>query len=212
MSKNPITMAEVIQSKTCSKCGIERPMSMFFADKRRAGRQSQCKECSRAKSAAYYQSNKDRIKAASAAWYAANADKASEVGAAWRAANVDRKKANDAAWQLANPEKRRAICTAWQKSHPEAGRITAQNRRAKKRENGGKLSKGLAAKLFALQKGICPCCKQPLGQDFQLDHKMPIALGGANADDNMQLLRKTCNKQKSAKHPVDFMQSRGFLL
>lgn len=212
MSKNPIPMAEFIQSKACSKCGIEQPMSMFFADNRRNGQQSHCKKCDGAQSAAYYQANKDRIKAASAAWYAANADKASEVGAAWRAANVDRKKANDAAWQRANPEKRRAISTAWQKAHPEAGRIARHNRRAKERENGGKLSKGLAAKLFSLQKGICPCCKQPLGQDFQLDHKMPIALGGANADDNMQLLRKICNKQKSAQHPVDFMQSRGFLL
>ena len=38
------------------------------------------------------------------------------------------------------------------------------------------------------------------------------ALGGLNADSNMQLLRAECNLQKSAKHPVDFMQSRGFLL
>jgi len=36
--------------------------------------------------------------------------------------------------------------------------------------------------------------------------------GGSNTDDNMQLLRKLCNLQKHAKHPVDFMQERGFLL
>jgi len=41
---------------------------------------------------------------------------------------------------------------------------------------------------------------------------MPLALGGANADDNIQLLRSTCNQQKHAKHPVDFMQQKGFLL
>lgn len=35
---------------------------------------------------------------------------------------------------------------------------------------------------------------------------------GTNTDDNIQLLRKLCNLQKSAKHPVDFMQQRGFLL
>jgi len=53
---------------------------------------------------------------------------------------------------------------------------------------------------------------QPLGDDFHMDHIMPIALGGSNTDDNMQLLRKECNLQKQAKHPIDFMQSRGLLL
>lgn len=33
-----------------------------------------------------------------------------------------------------------------------------------------------------------------------------------NTDDNIQLLRKLCNHKKGTKHPVDFMQERGFLL
>lgn len=41
---------------------------------------------------------------------------------------------------------------------------------------------------------------------------VPLALGGTNTDGNMQLLRSTCNQKKHAKHPVDFMQQRGFLL
>ena len=86
------------------------------------------------------------------------------------------------------------------------------NRRARVRETGGKLSSDLADKLFKLQKGKCPCCAQPLGDDYHLDHKMPIALGGSNTDGNMQLLRAVCNLQKAKKHPIDFMQIRGFLL
>ena len=79
--------------------------------------------------------------------------------------------------------------------------------------SGGRLSKGLAAKLFAMQRGRCACgCKQPLGDDYHLDHRMPLVLGGANTDDNMQLLRKICNLQKHAKHPIDFMRQRGFLI
>jgi 5-methylcytosine-specific restriction endonuclease McrA len=52
----------------------------------------------------------------------------------------------------------------------------------------------------------------PLGDNYHIDHIMPLALGGSNTDDNIQLLRQRCNNQKCAKHPVDFMQSRGFLL
>jgi len=83
---------------------------------------------------------------------------------------------------------------------------------AKKRANGGYLSIGIIKKLFALQKGKCACCGIPLGDDYHLDHIMPISLGGKNNDWNVQLLRKLCNLQKQNKHPVEFMQSRGFLL
>jgi 5-methylcytosine-specific restriction endonuclease McrA len=51
-----------------------------------------------------------------------------------------------------------------------------------------------------------------LGDNYHLDHIVPLAIGGTNTDDNIQLLRQKCNQQKSAKHPIDFMQSRGFLL
>ena len=70
----------------------------------------------------------------------------------------------------------------------------------------------IVEKLLKLQKGKCPCCSLPLGDDFHLDHKMPLALGGDHVDDNMQLLKARCNMQKRASNPIDFMQSRGFLL
>lgn len=33
-----------------------------------------------------------------------------------------------------------------------------------------------------------------------------------NADENVQLLCSRCNLSKGAKHPVEFMQSQGYLL
>jgi len=91
-------------------------------------------------------------------------------------------------------------------------KIVQQNRRARKKYNGGRLSKGLSNKLYKLQRGKCACCGKSLGDDYHLDHRMPLALGGVNEDLNMQLLRSKCNREKHAKHPIDFMQSRGFLL
>ena len=40
----------------------------------------------------------------------------------------------------------------------------------------------------------------------------PLARGGTNQRTNLQLLCPPCNLSKSAKDPIDFMQSRGFLL
>jgi 5-methylcytosine-specific restriction endonuclease McrA len=109
-------------------------------------------------------------------------------------------------------EKERARVREWGEKNKPIRRAIDQNRRARKRATGGELSNGLVEKLFDLQRGKCACCKQPLGDDYHLDHIMPLALGGSNTDNNMQLLRSTCNQQKHAKHPVDFMQSRGMLL
>lgn len=161
---------------------------------------------------------------------------------AWQKANPDKLKANQARYRDRNGEKERARHTkyqsenrgkilayqkewraknrvaikladaTWRKLNPEKNRIKAHNRRARIRDNGGKLSPNLAAKLYRLQRGKCACCGLPLGDDYHLDHIMPVVLGGENVDANIQLLRDVCNLQKHAKHPVEFMRSRGFLL
>lgn len=170
------------------------------------------KEKIREKKAAYCSANKDKSNARLAKWRALNPEKNKAMEAAYRAANPEKVRAATAAWAKANPEKQKALVDAWNKKNPDSRRIRAQNRRSKKRENGGRLSKSIAEKLFKLQCGKCACCGKPLGDNYHLDHIMPIKLGGPNTDDNIQLLRQTCNIQKSAKHPVEFMQQRGFLL
>lgn len=206
----------ILLSRPCVKCGS--------TDRKSNG---SCRACAKAYDTAYRAANHEKVKAASAVWRLANRDKARARTAAWAASNTERKKATNAVWYASNVERRKATnavwfkantertkatTAAWGKANRELKRIHWQNREAKKRANGGILSKGLSAKLFKLQHGKCACCGLPLGGNFHLDHILPIALGGVNADSNIQLLRSTCNQQKSAKHPIDFMQSRGFLL
>lgn len=199
--------------KTCSKCGGIKPKTEFSNHSRkRDGLNSSCKACANAAGAAYYAANTDKVKARNAAWNSANPEKAKENSAAYRAANSKKVKASAAARYAANSEKVNAKNAAWRAANPEACRIIKQNRRARIRGDGGTLSKGLAERLFKLQRGKCACCGKPLGDDCHLDHIMPISLGGKNEDSNVQLLRSTCNLQKKARHPIDFMQSRGFLL
>lgn len=195
--------------KACMKCGSE--------DRNASGR---CRPCMSAYSKGWNTTNKKKVAAACARWRAKNP----EASKLWREANSDKIKKADAAWRikhpdhnkkwvLANPDKRRDHNAKWASANPEKCRAKTQNRRARKINAGGKISPTLSEKLFALQRGKCACgCKQPLGDNYHRDHIMPLALGGTNTDDNIQLLRSTCNLQKSAKHPVDFMQSRGFLL
>lgn len=199
-------------------------------------------EKTRERRAIYYLENKDKANATSALWAKENPEKSKSIkadwyisnkkllqvrSAIWRVKNFDSVKIRLAAWVKDNQEKSNTYKSAWakrnaakvrskNKSHRQANRglykSYSQNRRARKLASGGVLSRGLAEKLFRLQKGKCPCCALPLGDDYHMDHKMPLALGGSNTDYNIQLLRATCNQKKSSKHPGDFMRSRGFLI
>ena len=196
----------------------------------------------KATSAAWLAANAERVKSNRLAWLSANPEKAAATRAdwlvtnrdisnaksrankkanpereranylAWVAKNPDAGRARSAEWRTANPDREKANHQAWRAANPDASKVHNQNRRALRINNGGVLSKGIAEKLFKLQRGKCACCSQPLGDNYHIDHIMPMALGGTNTDDNVQLLRQRCNNQKHTKHPVDFMQSRGFLL
>lgn len=160
----------------------------------------------------YRACNKEKLKAKDFAYYILNKDKIILRNVAWAKANPEKVRAIGAVYRSTNHEKVRAQSAAWSKANPEAVRITGHNYRARKRANGGKLSKGLSAKLFKLQQGKCPCCSKPLGDNYHLDHIIPIKRGGVNEDWNIQLLRQQCNNQKCAKDPITFMQSKGFLI
>lgn len=161
---------------------------------------------------AYCAANKDKLKAAGAAYYAANKEKCKAACAKYYFGNLEKCKKVRAVYREENKDLVNAMVAAWGKANPLALRSYSINRKRRVLVNGGKLSKGLTAKLLKIQKGMCACCKLPLEDNFHLDHIMPIFLGGANIDGNIQLLCPPCNMSKGKKHPVDFMQSRGFLL
>ena len=183
--------------KTCTKCGVTQGVNQFTSDKgKRDGRSNHCRSCRSIAKTEYRAKNREKEVARSTAWQLANKERASEIHAAWRARN---------------PEKVIAKALDWQAKNYEKTIVYGQNRRARVR-GGGKLSPDISFKLMKLQRGKCACCCLPLGDDYHLDHIMPLALGGTNTDDNIQLLHAKCNLQKHAKHPVEFMQSKGKLL
>lgn len=186
-----------------------------------------CNECSRKRDAEYRAANPDKVRAAVSAWFAANPEKVKKSNATYRSKNKEKVDAYHSAYRAANSERLKSVMTDFRSANPEKIRlygaryreknngkirIHRQNRRARKKSAYGDISKGLAERLFELQKGKCACCGKSLGDNYHMDHIMPLALGGSNTDDNIQLLTPRCNMQKSAKDPIEFMQQRGFLL
>jgi hypothetical protein len=122
-----------------------------------------------------------------------------------------------------SPEDRRELrerrLNAWKEGNPEAFRRYKKAKRArhKARRKGapGRYALENIQAIFEAQKGLCAyfrVCRTKLGDDYHIDHIMPIALGGTSDPGNIQLTCPDCNWAKNAQHPVDFATSIGLLI
>jgi len=115
------------------------------------------------------------------------------------------------AWKEANPGRRKTMQAEYLQRNLDKHRINQHNRNARKRKAGGHLSSGLAGRLLIAQRGLCACCGASLAAGYDLDHIMPVRLGGENVDSNIQLLTPRCNRRKGGKHPNDYLGEGKFL-
>ena len=98
------------------------------------------------------------------------------------------------------------------KQNYEQSRCIVRNRRAKIKKSEGTHSRKDIEKILFLQKNKCASCGTDVKKNYHVDHIMPIALGGGNGPDNLQILCKSCNLKKNSKHPIDWAQQNGRLL
>lgn len=200
----------------CRKCGAQ--------DRNKHGQCKPCKkmvgrkwaEDNREKFAEYHrkyrEANREKRTANTRKYYEANPEK---VGAYYRKyyeANKEKIADQKRKHYEANREKSAERLRKWKKANFDKVRVIEQNRRSRIEGNGGRLSKDIVQTLIVLQKGKCACCGENLSKGYHIDHIMPIALGGKNTDENVQLLTPKCNLSKGAKHPVDYMRSKGRLI
>jgi len=55
------------------------------------------------------------------------------------------------------------------------------------------------------QRGLCRWCgRRVTWAEKQVDHVMPLALGGSNGPENLAIACLRCNSSKGAKHPKDW--------
>lgn len=122
--------------------------------------------------------------------YLANRERILERGRKWREANRDKCMALQKAWRDRNQDRRRAD----KRVRKAAKRIT------------------LVRELTRLQRGRCAYCRVRLGNEFHVDHVMPLKRGGPDRRSNLQLACVDCNQSKAARDPVEFARSIGRLL
>lgn len=214
--------------KPCCRCGDSKPLTEFYADRRAVdGLFSACKSCTRSAEKARKDADPEKVRRRQRLYRAANLEKCRSLDRArhkrdrikrnantkeWAKRNPQKKSAGDRRLYLENREHRLANAKAWAQKNKSRVLTNVRNSKARRRAAPGKHTAADIQWLYKQQRGQCPGCRAELGKRYHVDHVVPIIAGGANDKTNLQLLCPTCNLQKNRKHPVVFMQERGYLL
>jgi 5-methylcytosine-specific restriction endonuclease McrA len=206
-----------IQSKNCKSCGAAKPITEYHRDRaQKDGRCHVCKDCNKAKATEWYRENPDKGKDTRRHNYLQNKQRRKEKQREYRLANKAKLQAAKKAWCEANREKKRELDLTWQRENRQKvlvyRKVSEHKRRAQKLKSGGSYTACEINKLMHKQRARCACCKTSIAAIYEIDHIMPLSKGGSNDIVNIQLLCPPCNRRKSAKHPIQFMQEMGFLL
>jgi 5-methylcytosine-specific restriction endonuclease McrA len=116
-----------------------------------------------------------------------------------------------AKWNRENSDRHNEIGSQWSRNNREKTRLYWQNRRARIKASGGRVSHEELVALREKQRDKCAACQSRLGTKLHLDHVMPLILGGRHEIDNIQLLCRSCNSSKGGMHPEKWAHRIGRL-
>lgn len=164
--------------KTCTKCGVAKPLDEFHPDKRSGSRRARCRSCVNAVRGAHRAANRNAEAARQRAYRRANAAAIAEYNRAYHQANRDALAERKHAYNQANPH------VHWESLY---------RRRVRRYGFTPVVVTFTRADVIARYGDRCWHC----GGDFdELDHH-PIAVrdGGPHTLDNVRPSCTACNKR-----------------
>lgn len=211
--------------KTCSTCGIVKPLGDYAPDERRRdGRQARCRKCHRAYQKRHWQENRERYlqlrraenqrrKEKIRAYRAANRERIREQRRTWEASlsaertavRCDQHRLASEAYRLKNADLCNERIRAWKKANPDKPSEYLNRRRANQRGNGAP-EKFTRTEIGDRDGWICGICglavdkalRFPDQQSPSLDHVIPLVLGGEHSRANSRIAHWICNVRRGA--------------
>jgi len=199
--------------KTCSKCGIEKPLSEFYKEKRRKhGVASRCKPCHKECRRISYLENKDRDLAKIKEYHAKHKTAINEYQKGYREQNSEVIKKQIKEWFEHNPEYRQA----YDKELYAKNSDRIKSRVGDYQKNNRDKCNAIAAKYKATQlmatpawlerKKVRKVYKKAKELNMHVDHVVPLqndSVCGLHCWHNLQLLDASLNCSKGNYHWPD---------
>lgn len=206
---------DMSQRKVCTQCGVEKQFSEFYPKVgSKGGVNSMCKLCCKDNIYTYRDENPEVVKATQLRSYHKDVQYSREKAKAWRLAHPDALEAL------------RVYGREYRKIHKETLRVKDRDRYLKNttrykyyrdkrkalvKNTPGRYTADDIAAIWEHQLGTCVYCGVDLASTtVNIDHYMPLHLGGTNWPSNLQLLCESCNKRKWAKLPEVYEAEIGF--
>lgn len=204
--------------KTCTKCGIEyeATIEFFTMDKRRKdGLGSSCRVCDRKRFRDHYKNNKEHYSKKCKLYYYANWEVKQKQHRQYYKNNLEESKGYAKEYNKKHKEKnkkyqydyhqnkmmddnyvkrRRENNVRWAKENPIKNAIKYARRRAMKLNQTPTLTQEEKYQIEMIYKK-----SQELGKDWHVDHIRPLSKGGLHHPNNLQIVQKKYNLQKSDK-------------
>ena len=223
-------------TKTCPRCGESKSPAAFYSVNRPTGDglSGYCVPCLKAKAIEWQKANPGKKRASNRKQAAkpGNREKMRERLARWTMENPKRaeeaRRAASARWHAVHPE----YVRAWQAAHPERVRAAAEKHRGTDRaqetrrawrvrrtplrvqvENANqrarrKLRVEEWAGVLAAFANACAYCGRS-DEKLDIDHLVPVSVGGVNAVGNIVPACRSCNASKRARPLAEFCAARG---
>jgi 5-methylcytosine-specific restriction endonuclease McrA len=138
-------------------------------------------------------------------YYEDNKTKIIENIKKWRKLNLEKVKQYRDKWSKENADIFLDIRKRYRDSNPEKMRELSSRRRGRLSKAEGSHTADDIRRIFESQNFMCPGCDKDLkNEGYHVDHIMPLFLGGSNWPWNLQILCRSCNSSKGAKHPEDW--------
>jgi len=189
--------------KRCSKCEREYPATTEFFYKRTNspdGLRFWCKKCDLKANKNWSDDNRQKKREGNRLYYRRNKEKCAANHRRWASKNKERLKSYFLNWISAHEEHVKTAAArrgkAWTKANPERAKARTRNYRARKRNAIGSFTGEDIKELYHSQNGKCWWCGKAVGDNYHIDHRIPLSRGGTNAPNNLCISCANCNLRK----------------
>lgn len=191
--------------KLCPQCSEKKPATTEYFPRKYSWSDKIkpiCRECEQANR----QSHKERVVERERLYRIVNREHYAELYLAYRKEKAAQIAARARKYRKVNSEYIRERERAYRAKNKLRARSYWNRRRARKLNAQGSHTVEDIRRQYEAQSGRCYYCGIQVGNDYHVDHVVPLSRGGSNGPENLVIACAPCNLSKSDRLPHEWPQ------